>query len=81
MDAVSENVGETMTEDQLEQETIGWLADTGYSHCYGLDIAPDGPAPERSNYSQVLLVGRLREAISRLNPSVPPVARVVAASR
>jgi type I restriction enzyme R subunit len=64
-----------MTEDQLEQETLGWLAEAGYSHRYGLDIAPDGSAPERSNYSQVLLVGRLREAIDRLNPSVPSVAR------
>jgi type I restriction enzyme R subunit len=42
--------GETMTEDQLEQETIGWLADTGYSHCYGLEIAPDGSTPERSSW-------------------------------
>jgi len=65
-----------MTEDQLEQETIGWLTEAGYSYRYGLDIAPDGPAPERSNYSQVLLVGRLREAIDRLNPFVPPVARI-----
>ena len=31
-----------MTEDQLEQETLGWLAEAGYSHCYGLEIAPDG---------------------------------------
>jgi type I restriction enzyme, R subunit len=68
--------GETMTEDQLEQETLGWLAETGYSQCYGLEIAPDGSAPERSSYSQVLLVGRLREAIDRLNPLVPPVARI-----
>jgi type I restriction enzyme, R subunit len=65
-----------MTEDQLEQETLGWLAETGYSQCYGLEIAPDGSAPERSSYSQVLLVGRLREAIDRLNPLVPPVARI-----
>lgn len=65
-----------MTEDQLEQETLGWLAEAGYSYRYGLDIAPDGPAPERSNYSQVLLVSRLREAIDRLNPFVPPVARI-----
>ena len=64
-----------MTEDQLEQETLGWLTDTGYLHCYGLDMAPDGGAPERSTYSQVLLVGRLREAINRLNPLVPLVAR------
>jgi type I restriction enzyme R subunit len=65
-----------MTEDQLEQETLGWLAEAGYSQRYGLDIAPDGPAPERSSYSQVLLVARLREAIERLNPFVPPVARI-----
>ena len=64
-----------MTEDQLEQEALAWLAATGYLHCYGLDMAPDGPAPERTNYTQVLLVGRLREAITRLNPSVPLVAR------
>ena len=64
-----------MTEDQLEQETLYWLAEAGYSHRYGLDIAPDGSAPERSSYSQVLLVARLREAINRLNPSVPQVAR------
>jgi len=64
-----------MTEDQLEQETISWLSETGYSHRYGLDIAPDGTAPERSSYSQVLLVDRLREAIGRLNPLVPLVAR------
>jgi type I restriction enzyme, R subunit len=65
-----------MTEDQLEQETIGWLAEVGYSHRFGLDIAPDGPAPERSTYNQVLLLGRLRKAIDRLNPTVPPVARI-----
>jgi type I restriction enzyme R subunit len=38
-----------MTEDQLEQETLGWLADVGYTHLYGPDIAHDGPAPERAH--------------------------------
>jgi type I restriction enzyme R subunit len=64
-----------MTEDQLEQEALGWLADVGYKHIYGPDIAVDGDTPERSNYSQVLLVDRLRNAISRLNPEVPIAAR------
>ncbi len=64
-----------MTEDQLERETLGWLADMGYQLCSGLDMAPDGSSPERTNYTQVLLVGRLREAINRLNPLVPLVAR------
>jgi type I restriction enzyme, R subunit len=34
-----------MTEDQLEQEALGWLQDVGYSHRYGPDIAHDGPTP------------------------------------
>ena len=64
-----------MTEDQLEQETLSWLADVGYTAVYGPEIAVDGNAPERSNYTQVVLVERLRQAINRLNPLVPPVAR------
>ncbi|MDP1664512.1 MAG: type I restriction endonuclease subunit R [Methylobacter sp.] len=64
-----------MTEDQLEQETLSWLADVGYTAVYGPEIAVDGSAPERSNYIQVVLVERLRNAINRLNPLVPLVAR------
>ncbi len=64
-----------MTEDQLEQETLAWLADVGWQHRYGPDIAPDGAAPERSDYRQVVLVGRLRQAITALNPGVPAAAR------
>ncbi len=64
-----------MTEDQLEQETLGWLQDVGYTHLYGPDIAHDGTTPERSHYRQVLLPFRLREAILRLNPTVPTAAR------
>jgi type I restriction enzyme, R subunit len=64
-----------MTEDQLEQETLGWLADVGYRVLKGPDIAPDGIAPERDNYRQVILTSRLRTAIDRLNPDVPVAAR------
>ncbi|KQX88795.1 type I restriction endonuclease subunit R [Variovorax sp. Root473] len=64
-----------MTEDQLEQEALAWLVDVGYTHCYGPDMAPDGAAPERANYRQVVLAGRLRDAIDRLNPGVPAAAR------
>lgn len=64
-----------MTEDQLEQEALGWLAEVGYTHLYGPDIAPDGDKPERADYRQVLLPFRLREAIHRLNPSIPTAAR------
>jgi type I restriction enzyme R subunit len=64
-----------MTEDQLEQETLVWLIEAGYSHVYGPNIALDGDAPERSTYTQVVLVERLRGAISQLNPLLPHDAR------
>ena len=64
-----------MTEDQLEQETLGWLADVGYRQVYGPTIAYDGESPERESYRQVLLVERLRSAIAKLNPKVPLAAR------
>jgi type I restriction enzyme R subunit len=64
-----------VTEDQLEQEALGWLADVGWQHRYGPDLAPDGAAPERDNYRQVLLIGRLRQAVEVLNPTVPQAAR------
>ena len=64
-----------MTEDQLEQETLSWLIDVGYTHVYGPDIAHDGDRPERENYLQVILSIRLREAILRLNPTIPSAAR------
>lgn len=64
-----------MTEDQLEQETLGWLSELGYAHLYGPDIAHDGDNPERESYRDVLLTMRLRTAIARLNPQIPLAAR------
>ncbi|MBW7861005.1 MAG: type I restriction endonuclease subunit R [Rhodocyclaceae bacterium] len=64
-----------MTEDQLEQETLGWLAEVGYTPLFGPDISPDGLEQERDDYRQVLLFERLRKAIARLNPDVPLAAR------
>ena len=64
-----------MTEDQLEHEALGWLSAVGYQTLSGYDLAPDGSAPERADYRQVLLIERLRGAIGRLNPDVPLVAR------
>lgn len=64
-----------MTEDQLEQETLGWLTDVGYTVLYGVDIASDGDNPERSDYRQVVLVERLRNAVNKLNPAIPAAAR------
>lgn len=64
-----------MTEDQLEQETLSWLAEVGYTVRSGPDIAHDGPDPQRTSYAQVILSQRLRAAIDRLNPHIPASAR------
>ncbi|KLD64105.1 type I restriction endonuclease subunit R [Dyella japonica] len=64
-----------MTEDQLEQEALSWLADVGYTCLFGPDLAPEGVDVERADYRQVLLPERLRSAIARLNPSIPLQAR------
>ena len=63
-----------MTEDQLEQEALGWLGELGYQNLYGPDIAHDGDNPERESYRDVVLAMRLRAAVARLNPAVPLAA-------
>lgn len=50
-----------MKEDQLEQEALSWLVETGYRTRSGPDIAHDGTDPQRSGYTQVILPKRLRE--------------------
>lgn len=64
-----------MTEDQLEQDALAWLAEVGYTPLYGPELAPDGSRPERPHYQQVLLIERLRAALARLNPHLPLAAR------
>lgn len=60
-----------ITEDQLEQLALTWFQDSGWEYRHGPDIAPDGDTPERADYRQVLLHGRLFEALRRLNPAMP----------
>ena len=59
------------SERHVEDATLSWLAGRGYVVLHGPDISPDGPTPERVSYDQVLLTGRLGEAIGRLNPHLP----------
>lgn len=62
------------TEDTVEQATLEWLTELGYTTLYGPDIAPESAAPERDNFQQVVLEERLRNAIARLNSRVPEEA-------
>jgi type I restriction enzyme, R subunit len=62
-----------ITESELEAQAITWFQDTGWEFRHGPDIAPDGDTPERADYRQVLLTGRLFEALRRLNPEIPEI--------
>lgn len=64
-----------MTEDEIEQFALERLEALGYTPAYGPDLAPDGERPERDSYEQVLLLGRLRQAVARINPTIPEAAR------
>jgi len=47
----------------------------GYGIATDSEIGPDGKAPERDAYADVLLMKRLVSAIDRLNPDIPTEAR------
>ena len=59
------------SESHVEDAALEWLSELGYAVLHGPDISPDGPAPERVSYDQILLTVRLREALERLNPRLP----------
>jgi type I restriction enzyme R subunit len=63
-----------VTENMVEEELLGWFEDLGYEVVFGPDLAPDGSSPERKSYKHVLLEGRLRDALHRLNPGLPAAA-------
>ncbi len=63
------------TESTIEQAAINWLKELGYDYAFGPEIAFDGERPERADYQEPLLPGRLRDALTRLNPDLPPTAR------
>lgn len=66
----------TITENEIEQIALGYLKTLGYLYVYGPAISPDelNPQPERQ-YNEVVLVQRLRTAIEKLNPNLPPDAQ------
>ena len=68
-------------ESTVEQAAMEWLSDLGWETAYGPDIAPGTPAAERDNYAQVVLEGRLRDALEGLNPELDDEALETALRR
>jgi type I restriction enzyme R subunit len=59
-----------VAESGVEEVCLDYFADLGWQVLYGPDIAPGEAWSERSSYRDVLLEGRLRAAISWLNPEL-----------
>ena len=59
-----------VAESGVEEVCLDYFADLGWQVLHGPDIAPDEPKGERTSYRDVLLEGRLRAAISWLNPKL-----------
>lgn len=64
-----------LSESAIEQVVLDQLTSLGYATATDAEIGPDGKAPEREAYADVILAGRLTAAIERLNPVIPAGAR------
>ncbi len=65
----------SLNESIVEDAALEWFGELGYAVWHGPQLAPGEPAAERESFGEVVLVGRLREAIRRLNPAIPEEAR------
>ncbi|HEY5125098.1 MAG TPA: type I restriction endonuclease, partial [Ignavibacteria bacterium] len=63
-----------ITETDIELLAIDELEELEWKYAYGPDIAFDGSHPERETYQDVILKGRLKSAIKRINKKLPAEA-------
>ena len=64
-----------ITESAIETFAIELLEKQGCQYIYAPSIAPDSETPERESFEDVLLLERLRTAVGRINPTIPPDIR------
>ena len=65
----------SLNESIVEDAALEWFGELGYAVGHGPQLAPGEATAERDSFSEVVLVGRLRDAIRRLNPAIPEEAR------
>jgi len=63
-----------ISENLFEETVLTWFAELGYMVKNGFIIAPDTPDAMRSDFRQVVLINRLREKLTELNPLIPDAA-------
>lgn len=64
-----------ITESAVEDLAIQHLEEQGYTYISGPEIAPDSETPMRASFEDVLLLEKVKAAIDRLNPGIPPATR------
>ncbi|MBI2997373.1 MAG: type I restriction endonuclease subunit R, partial [Deltaproteobacteria bacterium] len=62
------------TESVVEDAALAWLESLGYTVKHGPEIGPGELFAERADYGQVVLADRLRQALARINPTLPAEA-------
>ena len=62
------------TESVVEDAALAWIESLGWVIRNGVDIAPGEPGAERDSHGDVVLGSRLRRALTKLNPALPPDA-------
>ncbi len=68
----------SLNESIVEDPALEWFRELGYAVGYWPHHVPGELAAEWDSFGEVL-VGRLREAIRRLNPAIPDETRAVVA--
>ena len=62
------------TESEVEAAALEWLEGVGWKVAHGTDVASEAIRSERSDYTEIVLERRLRDALARLNPNRPAEA-------
>ncbi len=67
-----------ITENIIESSAIEILQSQGWEYINGKEISPEGLFCERENFSEVVLINRLRASIAKINTSIPVDAQEAA---
>ena len=61
----------SLDESIVEDAALDWFRKLGHAVGHVPHLAPGEPPAERDSFGKVVLEGRLREDIRRLNPAIP----------
>ena len=69
------SVARGLSENVVEEVAIEILTGLGYVYAPPSEISPEGTAPARTSFGEVILEERFRDALARLNPDIPEDAQ------